>query len=150
MTIIAPPSYKFKKRMEGASFYKVLDIQDQTVKLLENAGKEDLIILVDLTFFYRENPIDPTISRLTVFQLALLRYHADKYVSISTIEPCEQPDRVSAFKYASFYGDCICRIDRGSSEKEFKVESIYTSSRKIRKLSVVFLEDGGMTWTSLD
>lgn len=151
VTIITPPSYKFRRRLEGVAFYKALDIHDQTIKLIETLGNKGLIILVDLTYFYRENPLDPAVSRLTVFQLALLRYHADKYVSISTIESSEQLDRrVSAFKYASFYSDCICRIDRGSSRKEFKVESIYTSSRKTRRLSAVFTEDGGMLWTFLN
>jgi len=150
VTIITPPSYKFRRRLKGVSFYKALDIHDQTIKLLKTLRNEGLLILVDLTYFYRENPLDPAVSRLTVFQLALLRYHADKYVSISTIESSEQLDHVSAFKYASFYSDCICRIDRGSSRKEFKVESIYTSSRKTRILSAVFMEDGGILWTFLN
>ncbi|MCE4615312.1 MAG: hypothetical protein F7B60_07290 [Desulfurococcales archaeon] len=128
----------------------MLDIHEQTIKLLENLRKQTLVILVDLTYFYRENPLEPAVSRLTVFQLALLRYHADKYASVGTIETSEQPDRVSAFKYASFYSDCICRIGKEPGGKEFKVESLYTSSRKPRKLLVTFTKDGGMLWTFLD
>ncbi len=149
VSLITPPSYNFSLR-RGIRTYSVLDIFDQTQKLLETAGEESLLVNIDITYFYRENPLDQIMSRLTVLQLGLMKIHADKYVSIGTVEEALSPHGISGFSYVSFYADCICRVSRSSNGKDFIVDNIYTSSHwSTEKLLVTFTRDGGMKWTLL-
>jgi len=149
VSLIAPPSYNFSLR-QGVRIYNVLDIFDQTQKLLGTVGEKSLLVNTDVTYFYRENPLDQIMSRLTVLQLGLMRVHADKYASIGTVEEASSPHGISGFSYVSFYADCICRVSRSNSGEDFIVDNIYTSSHwSAEKLLVTFTRDGGMKWTLL-
>ncbi len=149
VSLITPPSYNFSLR-RGVRTYNALDIFDQTQKLLETVGEKNLLVNTDVTYFYRENPLDQIMSRLTVLQLGLMRIHADKYVSIGTVEETSSPHGISGFSYVSFYADCICRVSMSSNGEDFIVDNIYTSSHwSTEKLLVTFTRDGGMKWTLL-
>ena len=152
VNVIAPPSYNFSpKRRVRVRFYNALDIFDQTQKLLEITGKKSLLVNTDVTYFYRENPLEEVTSRLTALQLGLMRVHADRFISLGTVEEASSPNGISGFNYVSFYADCICRVSKSSDGEDFIVDNIYTSSHwNAEKLSVEFTRDGGMKWTLLE
>jgi hypothetical protein len=149
VNVIAPLSYNFSLR-SGVKIYNALDIFDQTLKLLEAVSSKSLLVNTDVTYFYRENPVDEAVTRLTVLQLGLMRVHADKFISIGTVEEASSPHMVSGFNYVSFYADCICKVSRSSNREDFIVDNIYTSSHwNAEKLLVTFTSDGGMKWKLL-
>ncbi len=131
---------------EMLKYITVMDNTDLVKAIIRESKQHGIIIIDDIVYYYRENPLDDVNTRILTFILALLKEYSEKGLVIASSEPSGmEENNVSAFKVIRFWADCVCEVEE-ESPSVFILKLVWTKNDVGGRIRVSFKKDGGLVW----